>query len=190
MDKRVKVYWPLDKAWYEGCVKSFDSKSGEHLVKYDDGDEEMIDLAEEKIEWVKEPVRKLRRLRRFSMGEAEEEEEKLDGLESVEDDSEDEDWGKNVDKQASEGEDVSEDMDLEIEEDDDDVVGPKRRKGSGSQVAAAKKRKTDEAVKLTPSLSKKSKTAADKKSSNSKMDNSAVTGVNGKEPVATNVNCK
>ncbi|KAL0435967.1 UNVERIFIED_CONTAM: DNA mismatch repair protein MSH6 [Sesamum radiatum] len=24
VDRRIRVYWPLDKSWYEGCVKSFD----------------------------------------------------------------------------------------------------------------------------------------------------------------------
>lgn len=187
VDKRVKVYWPLDKIWYEGCVKSFDSSSGEHLVKYDDDDEEMIDLSEEKIEWVKAPVRKLRRLRRSSVVEEKEEEEKLEDLKSVEDDSEDEDWGKDAAKQVSEGEDASEDMDLEIEEEDDDAIRPKSRKVSGSKVVA-RKRKTGEGEKLTPSSSKKSKTVADK-SANSKMD-SAVIGVNGKELVATKEDCK
>lgn len=185
MDKRVKIYWPLDKTWYEGCVKSFDSASGEHLIKYDDGDEETIDLAEEKIEWVKEPARKLRRLRRSSVVVDEEDKEKLEDLESLED----EDWGKNADKQVSEGEDVSEDMDLEVEEEDDDVVGPKSRKASGGERVVARKRKTGEGVKLTPSSSKKSKTVADKRSANSKID-SAVIGVNGKEPIATNDDCK
>ncbi|MCD7449438.1 DNA mismatch repair protein msh6 [Datura stramonium] len=192
VDKRVKVYWPLDKVWYEGCVKSFDSASGEHLVKYDDGDEEMIVLAEEKIEWVKAPARKLRRLRRSSVVEAEEEEEKLEDLESFEDDSEDEDWGNNAAKHVSEDEDVSEDMDLEIEEEGNDVVGPRSRKASANKVVSSK-RKTGEGMKLTPSSSKKSKTLADKGSANSKVDSSVI-GVNGKEPVAilpvaTNEDC-
>lgn len=187
--KRVKVYWPLDKTWYEGCVKSFDSASGEHLVKYDDDDEEMIDLAEEKIEWVVEaPTKKLRRLRKsLVVEEAEEEEEKLEDLESVEDDSEDEDWGKNADKQVSEDEDVDEDMDLEVEE--DAAAGSRSRKASADKVVVSRKRKSGEGVKLSSSSSKKSKTVADKRSANSKVDN-AVNGVNGKELVKTNEDCK
>nr|XP_016507671.1 PREDICTED: DNA mismatch repair protein MSH6-like [Nicotiana tabacum] len=186
--KRVKVYWPLDKTWYEGCVKSFDSASGEHLVKYDDDDEEMIDLAEEKIEWVVEaPTKKLRRLRKsLVVEEAEEEEEKLEDLESVEDDSEDEDWGKNADKQVSEDEDVDEDMDLEVEE--DAAAGSRSRKASADKVVVSRKRKSGEGVKLSSSSSKKSKTVADKRSANSKVDN-AVNGVNGKELVKTNEDC-
>lgn len=189
--KRVKVYWPLDRTWYEGCVKSFDGVSGEHLVKYDDGDEEMIDLAEEKIELVVEaPARKLRRLRKsLVVEEAEEEEEKLEDLESVEDDSEDEDWGKIADKQVYEDEDVDEDMDLVVEEEKDDAVGSRSRKAGADKVVVSRKRKSGEGVKLSSSSSKKSKTLADKKSANSKVDN-AVNGVNGKELVKTNEDCK
>nr|AAT67045.1 DNA mismatch repair protein [Petunia x hybrida] len=194
VDKRVKVYWPLDKNWYEGFVKSFDSASGKHLVEYDDGEEEMIELAEEKIEWVEEaPARKFRRLRRFSVVEEaeKEEEEKLEDLESVEDDdSEDEDWEENVDKGVDEGEDVLEDMDLEIEEEEEEevVVGSRRGKASGKNKALSRKRKTSDVVKVTPSSSKGSKNVVDKRSVNNKVE-SAVNGINGKEPVTTNVDC-
>ncbi|RVX01446.1 DNA mismatch repair protein MSH6 [Vitis vinifera] len=94
VNRRVKVYWPLDKSWYVGCVKSFDELTGEHLVQYDDADEETLDLGKEKIEWVEDKGRSLRRLRRGSVfekgvvpvGEANVEEE------SGGDDSSDEDW--------------------------------------------------------------------------------------------------
>jgi DNA mismatch repair protein MSH6 len=57
----------LDKAWYEGYVKSFDKDANKHLVQYDDAEEELLDLEKEKIEWVDESVKKkLRRLRRGS----------------------------------------------------------------------------------------------------------------------------
>jgi DNA mismatch repair protein MSH6 len=71
--RRLRVYWPLDDAWYEGRVEAYDSASGKHCVKYDDGDEEQVDLGKERFEWVAAgeectptPARKLRRLRRMS----------------------------------------------------------------------------------------------------------------------------
>ncbi|PPS14953.1 hypothetical protein GOBAR_AA05604 [Gossypium barbadense] len=64
VDKRLRVHWPLDKAWYEGVVKSFDKVSGKHLIQYDDSEEEELDLGKEKIEWVEETTGRFKRLRR------------------------------------------------------------------------------------------------------------------------------
>uniref|UniRef100_A0A803M7J7 DNA mismatch repair protein n=1 Tax=Chenopodium quinoa TaxID=63459 RepID=A0A803M7J7_CHEQI len=93
----------MDEAWYEGCVNSFDKVSGKHLVEYDDGEEEMIDLSKEKIEWIEVEggscVKKSRkrRLRKVSIVVDDEEEKEGEGnVGPVEDDSSDEDWGKNV----------------------------------------------------------------------------------------------
>ncbi|KAM7277513.1 hypothetical protein ACFE04_019379 [Oxalis oulophora] len=64
--KRIKVYWPLDKAWYEGVVKSFDKESSKHLILYDDGQEESVEIWKEKIEWIGESAKGFKRLRRVS----------------------------------------------------------------------------------------------------------------------------
>jgi DNA mismatch repair protein MSH6 len=65
--RRIKVYWPLDQAWYTGQIKSYDPKSNKHLIQYDDGEDESIKLEKEKIEWIEEePPKKLRRLRKLS----------------------------------------------------------------------------------------------------------------------------
>ncbi|KAH7862176.1 hypothetical protein Vadar_001089 [Vaccinium darrowii] len=153
VNKRIKIYWPLDKSWYEGSVKSFDKISGKHLIQYDDATEELLDLAKEKVEWVEEVTRRFRRLRRVSVIEDDEEEEAVANAgeaESVsgDDDSSDEDWGKNGETEAVE--DVLDGMDLE-EEDDDDGGRAKRtlaknselrkRKLSGGQVGSTKKSK-------------------------------------------------
>nr|ABC94594.1 AF-4 domain containing protein-like protein [Oryza sativa Indica Group] len=50
--KRIKVWWPLDKKFYEGVVESFDSSKRRHTVLYDDGDVEVLNLAKEKWEIV------------------------------------------------------------------------------------------------------------------------------------------
>ncbi|CDY35051.1 BnaA06g10610D [Brassica napus] len=43
--KRLKVWWPLDKKFYEGVIKSYSSRQKKHVVSYTDGDQEKeIDL--------------------------------------------------------------------------------------------------------------------------------------------------
>ncbi|KAK6260322.1 hypothetical protein SCA6_014796 [Theobroma cacao] len=170
VDKRIRVYWPLDKAWYEGVVKSFDKESGRHLVQYDDAEEEELDLGKEKIEWIKESTGRLRRLRRggsssvFKKVVIDDEDEGV--TENVEpesddndDDSSDEDWGKNVEQEVSEDAEV-EDMDLEDgeeeEEENEEEMKISKRKSSGK--TEAKKRKASGGGKLESG--KKSKTNA------------------------------
>ncbi|KZV13884.1 ATP binding protein [Dorcoceras hygrometricum] len=151
VERRVRVYWPLDKSWYEGCVKSFDKLSGKHLVVYDDSEEEMLNLSEENIVWDdEEPTKKLRRLRKMSVVEDEE-----DNSEKFEDDSEDEDWVENVEKAVMEEEDRLDDMDLDEEEesgkcDRSKNVSSRNRSGSGGNklgANASKKSKFFENVK-------------------------------------------
>ncbi|KAD3068705.1 hypothetical protein R6Q59_017272 [Mikania micrantha] len=158
VNRRIRVYWPLDKSWYEGCVKSFDKSSGKHLVQYDDSEEELLDLSKEKIELLKEQVKKLRRLRRFSVEDDEEEEEAAGGGGHVDDevesggtDSADEDWGKNVEKEVID--DEIEDLGLVVEEEEDvKEVKPelKRRKRSGMILDSVKKIKTESPKDLSP----------------------------------------
>ena len=47
--KRIKVFWPAEKDWFCGRLGAVNSK-GCHLVEYDDGDKEWIDLATERYE--------------------------------------------------------------------------------------------------------------------------------------------
>ena len=46
--KRCDAWWNFDKQWYAGQVQRFDCKSGQHLICYDDGDEEWLDLGLER----------------------------------------------------------------------------------------------------------------------------------------------
>ncbi|VAI73047.1 unnamed protein product [Triticum turgidum subsp. durum] len=46
--RRIKVWWPLDKEFYPGVVKSYDSAKTLHTVLYDDGDMEQLNMAKEK----------------------------------------------------------------------------------------------------------------------------------------------
>nr|POE57964.1 dna mismatch repair protein msh6 [Quercus suber] len=144
--KRIRVFWPLDKAWYEGTVKSFDKVANKHLVQYEDEEEELLDLEKEKFEWVQETLKRFKRLRRGALDSSEAveivEEEKDKAVQRRRgedgDDSSDEDWGKN-----------EEVMDLDEEEEEDVVKRSKGRRGEkwkrkaseGEKLGSAKKNK-------------------------------------------------
>ncbi|XP_057497831.1 sister chromatid cohesion protein PDS5 homolog A-like isoform X1 [Actinidia eriantha] len=49
---RIKIWWPMDKKFYEGLVKSYDSQKKKHVVLYDDGDVEVLRLDKERWELV------------------------------------------------------------------------------------------------------------------------------------------
>ncbi|CAD6263169.1 unnamed protein product [Miscanthus lutarioriparius] len=51
---RIKVWWPDDKMFYAGVVKSFDASSKKHKVSYDDGDVEVLVLKKERWEFIAE----------------------------------------------------------------------------------------------------------------------------------------
>ncbi|CAI5983561.1 unnamed protein product [Closterium sp. NIES-65] len=50
--RRIKVWWPLDKAYYKGVIKSYQVKTEKHTVRYDDGDKEDLLLHREKFEFI------------------------------------------------------------------------------------------------------------------------------------------
>lgn len=146
--KRIKVLWPADRAWYKGCVKSFNKDKARHLIQYDDGDEEELDLSREEFEWLQDTVTNLKRLRRGPLPTTPEEEKE----ESHEDDdSGDEDWGKSAEKEVVE-EEEDETMELEDEEDSDEGVpkskgkrgggSGKRKLSGGGNLGSAKKTKS------------------------------------------------
>ncbi|XP_020598033.1 sister chromatid cohesion protein PDS5 homolog A [Phalaenopsis equestris] len=49
---RIKVWWPLDKTFYEGVVHSYDPGNKKHSILYDDGDVEVLQLEREKWEHI------------------------------------------------------------------------------------------------------------------------------------------
>ncbi|XP_052209614.1 sister chromatid cohesion protein PDS5 homolog C-like [Diospyros lotus] len=52
--KKIKVWWPKDKAFYDGVIDSFDSAKKRHKVLYTDGDEEILNLKREKWQFVRD----------------------------------------------------------------------------------------------------------------------------------------
>ncbi|XP_055825443.1 sister chromatid cohesion protein PDS5 homolog D-like isoform X2 [Solanum dulcamara] len=49
---RVRVWWPLDEAFYEGHIAYYDRSRKKHMVYYRDGEQEMLNLAKERWELV------------------------------------------------------------------------------------------------------------------------------------------
>ncbi|GAB2284869.1 hypothetical protein Dimus_019321 [Dionaea muscipula] len=49
LNQRIKVFWPLDQSWYFGHVTGYDPDKKLHHVKYDDREEEWIDLQHERF---------------------------------------------------------------------------------------------------------------------------------------------
>ncbi|XP_047048385.1 DNA mismatch repair protein MSH6 [Lolium rigidum] len=140
--RRLRVYWPLDEAWYEGRVEAYDGAARRHRVAYDDGEEEEVDLGNEKFQWAPPPpsppappARKLRRLRRMS-----DTAEAKAPAAPEDEDTEDEDWRKDAAP-----EDESEEVDLDEEEEVLTVSsskGKKRRTSLSVSGAASTLRST------------------------------------------------
>ncbi|XP_020698156.2 DNA mismatch repair protein MSH6-like [Dendrobium catenatum] len=153
--KRIRVYWPLDKSWYEGHVRSFDEASGKHVIQYDDGEEEFLDMEKEKIEWVeaKRP-RNLRRLRRMSGSGSPAAKQPLESVKaggeegsSKEASTSDEEWGRGSTKDDME--DDSEDVELENEDVmEEDVVSKSRRNVASKLSSMGGKRRKIAAEKM------------------------------------------
>ncbi|XP_068653469.1 uncharacterized protein [Aristolochia californica] len=59
INKRIKVYWPLDQSWYFGLIKNYEPATKLHHVKYDDRDEEWINLQNERFKLLLLPTEKI-----------------------------------------------------------------------------------------------------------------------------------
>ncbi|KAJ9546778.1 hypothetical protein OSB04_019321 [Centaurea solstitialis] len=49
LNRRIKIFWPLDESWYYGLVNDYDAEKNLHHIKYDDRDEEWISLENERF---------------------------------------------------------------------------------------------------------------------------------------------
>ncbi|KAJ3694158.1 hypothetical protein LUZ60_009638 [Juncus effusus] len=49
VNQRIRVYWPLDDCWYIGSVKEYDPLTRLHFVRYDDNEEEWLNLLNERF---------------------------------------------------------------------------------------------------------------------------------------------
>ncbi|KAL9239755.1 hypothetical protein vseg_014047 [Gypsophila vaccaria] len=136
--RRIRVFWPLDRIWYQGTVKSYDMSLGKHVVEYDDDEEESLDLSVEKFEFVDGGgsvggtgrKSKFRRLRKASVVvEDDEDEGEVAGKGNVVEEDDDEDWEKGVNVAEVEEEVEVEDMELVDEAEEKGRL--KRKLGDG-----------------------------------------------------------
>ncbi|KAD3639933.1 hypothetical protein R6Q59_003066 [Mikania micrantha] len=49
LNRKIKIFWPLDESWYYGLVNDYDAEKNLHHIKYDDRDEEWISLENERF---------------------------------------------------------------------------------------------------------------------------------------------
>ena len=49
---RVGIWWPLDESFYLGTVEGFIPTTGEHTVRYDDGESEDLLLPMQRVKWL------------------------------------------------------------------------------------------------------------------------------------------
>nr|VDD56132.1 unnamed protein product [Brassica oleracea] len=54
--KRVNIWWPLDKKFYDGVIKFYSSLNKTHQVLYSDGESEELNLKKERWEIISEPI--------------------------------------------------------------------------------------------------------------------------------------
>ncbi|OAY72548.1 hypothetical protein ACMD2_24243, partial [Ananas comosus] len=52
VNSMIKVWWPADKAFYDGVVHSYNPSSKKHTIVYNDGDVEILRLKEERWELI------------------------------------------------------------------------------------------------------------------------------------------
>ena len=50
--RRVEVWWDGDRQWFPGRIAKFTARTGRHLIAYDDGDEETVDLKRQRLRWL------------------------------------------------------------------------------------------------------------------------------------------
>ncbi|XP_077217250.1 sister chromatid cohesion protein PDS5 homolog A-like isoform X2 [Tasmannia lanceolata] len=60
---RVKVWWPIDKQFYEGVVQSYDPGKKKHVILYNDGDTEVLQLDKEQWEVISNDYKPRKRLK-------------------------------------------------------------------------------------------------------------------------------
>nr|VDD38116.1 unnamed protein product [Brassica oleracea] len=85
---RIDVWWPMDKRFYEGTVKSYDSTKKKHVILYEDGDVEVLRLDKEQWELIEtKPAKKSSASKRSSnkKGSSESKRKNRSGLQRDED---------------------------------------------------------------------------------------------------------
>lgn len=53
----VAIWWEGDQMWYHGSIKGFTEEGSKHLIYYDDGEMEYLDLSRDRVFWKDLPGR-------------------------------------------------------------------------------------------------------------------------------------
>ncbi|KAG6419853.1 hypothetical protein SASPL_116365 [Salvia splendens] len=51
IELQCKVYWPLDASWYSAHITGYNSETGHHHLKYEDGEQEDLVISNERIKF-------------------------------------------------------------------------------------------------------------------------------------------
>jgi hypothetical protein len=52
--RRVEVWWDGEQCWFAGLIACYCVRTGRHLIKYDDGDEENLHLRKHRLRWLEQ----------------------------------------------------------------------------------------------------------------------------------------
>ena len=55
--QRVAIWWEGDQIWYDGSIKGYTDEGCKHLIYYDDGEMEYLDLSQDRVFWKDLPGR-------------------------------------------------------------------------------------------------------------------------------------
>ncbi|KAL2339290.1 hypothetical protein Fmac_013736 [Flemingia macrophylla] len=64
---RIKVWWPMDKKFYGGTIKSYDPLKRKHVILYDDGDVEILRLEKERWELIDKGRKSIKKIKFSSL---------------------------------------------------------------------------------------------------------------------------
>lgn len=64
---RIKIWWPTDKKYYGGTIKSYDSLKRKHVILYEDGDVEILRLEKERWELLDKGRKSTKKIKRSSL---------------------------------------------------------------------------------------------------------------------------
>ncbi|XP_058753154.1 sister chromatid cohesion protein PDS5 homolog A-like isoform X1 [Vicia villosa] len=64
---RIKIWWPTDKKFYGGTIKSYDCLKKKHVILYDDGDVEILRLDKERWNLLDKGRKSTKKIKRSSL---------------------------------------------------------------------------------------------------------------------------
>ncbi|MED6131709.1 hypothetical protein PIB30_012146 [Stylosanthes scabra] len=163
---RIKVWWPMDKEFYEGTIKSYDPSKGKHVILYEDGDVEVLRLEKERWELVdkgRKSTKKMKPSKPLSTPEASSGKKQRSSSVSASKKTKKISNGKHVkrgqkgashrnlhDEDAKESSEISSPEETNISKAEENSDGSDGEQAEGSESDQIKKNKSDKKVKSAP----------------------------------------